>query len=525
MKTFFRKHKTVLIALACVLCVGVLTGLVIGSTIRLSMTERAFTTVAEANEPTEAPKTAAPQTESTPVSEPAAPETPANAQPTPTPSAKNEIKLSAEEVRRINETVQDRRRYAIPVRSMHAVSDNRFMWTEELPTAEQSASAREAAERYTKILFGKTFGALTETQVERAKVQLFQDTQDIHDDFIRVTDADGELILTLNAADMRLIAADLLTYPEAAPQNREKENLALAEQLGYQAKRLNTETGLNREIIYTYSTDTDVCLSFSYIGDKLWQVGVYPSRQAMIESEYFLADVQFDYKTPAYPKNFVEAEAPKLGIDKMIPAEKIILRLKRLYNALSGSSVIMNSTQMQATFFRDESGAREDCWQIKGEGFDVTVSAYSRNVITFKADIPCKDLLAISYKEMGGEEYEAVARTIGEELFTKLAVYDESGDAHGRAVKSVSLNAIYDYHYCTMDVELEDGTIYECYFKDGVLKEIWYFADGGMFGVGLFSGWVADAVYINSAGRQFIPDYRSWDGELHVIHRDESHPA
>lgn len=523
MKTFFRKHKTVLIALACVLCVGVLTGLVIGGTIRLSMTERAFTTVAEASKPTEAPQTEAPQTESEQASEPAASETPANAQPTPTPSAKNEIKLSAEEVRRINETVQDRRRYAIPIRSGIWICDNRFLWTEEKPTAEQTAAAREAAERYAQILFGKSFRELTMTPVKNATVQLFQDTQDVHDDFIRVTDADGELILTLNAADMRLICADLLTYPEAAAtSNRDKENLALAEQLGYRAKRSGMLWASSpRENILTYTTDTDVCLSFSCIGDKLWQVGVYPSKQAMDESEYFLADVQFDYKTPAYPKRFVEAEAPKLGIDKMLPADKIVIRLKRLYHTLNGAELSTDS--IRAKFYRDESGAREDCWEITGGGFHIVVSAYSRNVIRFTGSIRCKDLIGIPYEDMGGEEYETVARTIGEELFTKLAVYDKSGDAHGRAVKSVSLNAIYDYHYCTMDVELEDGTIYECYFKDGVLKEIWYFADEGMFGVGLFSGWVADAVYINSAGRQFIPDYRSWDGELHVIHRDESH--
>ena len=48
MKTFFRQHKIALFAILVVLCFGILTGLVIAGTIRLSMTEHAFTTVAEA---------------------------------------------------------------------------------------------------------------------------------------------------------------------------------------------------------------------------------------------------------------------------------------------------------------------------------------------------------------------------------------------------------------------------------------------------------------------------------------------
>ena len=242
----------------------------------------------------------------------------------------------------------------------------------------------------------------------------------------------------------------------------------------------------------------------------------------MYESEYFLADIQFDYKTPAYPKHFVAAEPPSLGRDEMVDEQVIVSKLKRMYRELSGETLATRN--IRATFYRDESGAREDCWVLTGDGFHVVVSAYSRNVIRFSGTIPCKELLEIPYERMGRAEYETAAAQIADLLITPLGIYGgDSTDAHGKEVKRVFVNAVADGHVCTMDIELRDGTYYECYFYNGVLKDIWYYADEGMYMVGSQTGWVADMVYINSAGLQFIPDYRKWDGNLHVIHRDESH--
>ena len=177
---------------------------------------------------------------------------------------------------------------------------------------------------------------------------------------------------------------------------------------------------------------------------------------------------------------------------------------------------------MKAVFYRDESGAREDCWVITGDRFEMTVSAYSRDVIRLDCSIPCKDLLAIPYEKMGGAEYEAAAKLIGEELFTKLGISDASSDAHGKAVKNVDVNAVADYHYCTMDVYLEDGTVYELGFENGVLKYAEHYANDQFFWVGINTGWVADMVYVNAAtGKKYIPEYRDWDGDLHVKPRPE----
>ena len=516
MKSFLQRHKIALVAVTGVLCIGLIAGFIISGTIRSSMAERSFTTVAEAKEETAAQEPNEVQTHEVKTDE--VPEVMPTPSPAPAPSL--------DQISRVAQEVETRRRTIIPVRTNVYASRNTMFWTEEQASAEDVAAAQKAVDEWTQTLYGKSYEELTEQPVTVALVQRFRDPEGDRDTILRVTDPDGIYQVTVRASDMKLICADLLTYPGTVTTDLQAEAMKLAEKLGYGATSVNKnnsgERSLN-EVVFMITTDKNECLAFSFCGDKLWQAAIYPNREAMLECEYFLADVQFDSTIRAYPESFVEAEAPKLPFEQMLPGEKIVIRLKRLYNLLSGDSTIANSDQIKATFFRDESGAREDCWKITGEGFDVTVSAYSRSVIRFKANIPCKDLLPIPYEEMGGQEYEDVTRLIGEELFARLGICDESGDAHGKAVKNVDANAVYDDHYCTMDVELADGSIYECYFQDGVLREIWYYADSTMMWVGGSAGWVADSVYVNTAtGKKYIPDYRGWDGDLHVLARPEN---
>ncbi len=531
MKTLFTKHKILLITLSAVLCLGVLSGMMLTGVIRFATNGGTFETVADANreqqapEPEKAgseaePEKAGSEAESEKAESEAEPVSQTMTKPTPTPF---EVKLSADDIKAVTYEVRQRRRYVIPVRTAVCPEENKMLWEQSSPDAADEDLAKQAAEAYTQTLYGKSYEELTGCPLDNAGVILYTDKEGDRDAFLRVTDTAGMYLVTIRQADRKLICADLLTYPETVTIDREKDALRLAEKLGYHSAALYRE-GSRRlnEGIYMLATDTDECLAFSYCGDQLWQFALYPNREAMLECEYFLADIQYDYETPAYPRNFVEAEAPQYGYDQMIPGDKIILRLKRLYNQLSGDSAIMNSDQMKATFYRDESGAREDCWKITGEGFDVTVSAYSRDVIRLDCSIPCKDLLSVPYDAMGGAEYEAVVRQIGEELFTRLGIYDESGDAHGKAVKSVDVNTVYDGKCCTMDVYLEDGTVYELGFANGVLMYAEHYANDRFFWVGINTGWVADTVYVNAAtGKQYVPDYRDWDGDLHVSPRPE----
>ncbi|MBR3128892.1 MAG: hypothetical protein IKF65_00045, partial [Clostridia bacterium] len=127
--------------------------------------------------------------------------------------------------------------------------------------------------------------------------------------------------------------------------------------------------------------------------------------------------------------------------------------------------------------------------------------------------IPCKTLLDIDYNHMGGEEYEQVT----EQIARILSSFD-----YGNGAKSIGVNAIHEDHYCTMDIELEDGTFYECGFADGVLTYIEYWPSELYFWGDVRPGWVANSVFINAATQQpIIPDFSQWDGDLHVVRPEE----
>ena len=511
MKTILTKHKVLLIALCGVLCLGILSGLVLTGVIRLSKEGKTFATVAEAKEAANAENADA---ENDPVIELNDPV------PTPTPIPNEPLKLSADEIRRITDTVEMRRRTIIPVQSNQWVSDNRFLWTECEPSADQIDLARQAAKEYTEILFGKSFSELTGYPVDEAIVSMYSDNDGIRGTILRVTDPEGKYIVIVSESDWGLICADLFAYPTALTIDREKDALQIAERLGYSAKSIGRVTGerLNNGT-YILEADSGKCLSFSYYGDQLYQAAIYPNRQAENENEYFLADIQWNETDPAYPENFVEAEPLKTSEQNPVLNErKIFASLSRTYKNLSGEE--LDTSKLTAKFYRDESGAREDCWKITGEGFDIVISAYSGNVISFEGAIPCKDLLTIPYEEMGGEEYEAATKIIAEKLVFSLGAF--VGDAEEKTAAEIDVNAVYDGNYCTMDIVLKDGTWYECYYEGGVLKEIWYYADEHMF-MEMPRGWVANGVYVHPyTGKLYIPEYRDWDGDLHVKPRPEN---
>ena len=510
MKRTIQTHKILLITLSAVLGLGIVSALIAGILIRTSGNSDTFETVAEAKQARSISGKSQALRDDEPLTEHL------SAEPTPSPKPED-VKLSADDVKRISREVQNRRRPVIPVRSDVWVADNTMLWKETDPDAKQAETAQLAAEKLTQTLFEQSYESLTGYQVNNATVRLFTDPTGDRDAFLRITDPQGIYILAGRLEDQKLLCADLLVYPEAPAKDREKACIAIAEKLGYHAVHYRRDTNGQYETVYDCKTDTDVCLSFSYIYDRLWQVAVYPNQQALLECEYFLADIQMDYSNPAYPKDFVEAEPPKLGRDKMVSDEKIFASLSRLYKSLSGEE--LDTSKLKATFLRDNSGAREDCWQITGEGFDIVVSAYSRDVISFTGTIPCKELLSVPYEKMGGEEYETETKKIADYLITSLGAYDDG--FHGKNAKEIDVNAVYDDHYCTMDIVTEEGAWYECYFADGVLKEIWHFADEKLF-MDAPHGWVADAVYIHSVtGKPFIPEYRDWDGNLHVAKRPE----
>ena len=225
MKTFLQKHKILMIALCAVLCLGILSGIAVSGVIRLSMRGSSFETVADAKKEQKQQPTGD-NADNVPETAP---------KPTPTPAPES-VKLTADEVKRITETVQQRRRTVIPVRSGILKQDNSFLWTESEPTQDQCDSSRMAAEYLTQILFGRSYIEVTGEDVNRAKVRIFTDPAGDRASFIRITDPNTTYILTIRESNQKLICADLLTYPENTPVDREKNSVLRSSRFGTKAE-------------------------------------------------------------------------------------------------------------------------------------------------------------------------------------------------------------------------------------------------------------------------------------------------
>ncbi len=437
------------------------------------------------------------------------------AMPIPTPVPNKQpvpLNLGERETSWIVRGVEARRAYVIPIRSRCSIPENAMLWETRDPDAEEAAMAKETAERLTQTVFEQSYADLTGADIETGLMRVYNDPTGVRSTFFRITDADGKYDLSFRASDGMLLCADLLTIPTLEGTDREEKNLSIAGKLGHKAKPYSRDKGLAYETVYRYTTDTDVCLSFAWIGNRLWQAAVYPSEQAMNESEYFKEDVQHDRSTPAYPERFQKAESPD------DTGGRILTSLCALYRELTGTAP--DKSLFTATFFRDESGAREDCWTLEGPALSMTVSAYSRYVIRLSCSIPCKELVDIPYEQMGGREYTETAKQIANALLSGFPA--DGDDAQGKAIASIDVNSVYDLHCCTMDVTLADGTIYELGFRDGMLEYMEYYADRQFFTAGAAAGWAADALYINAGtGKPILPGCRNWDGELHVIRPDK----
>jgi hypothetical protein len=242
---------------------------------------------------------------------------------------------------------------------------------------------------------------------------------------------------------------------------------------------------------YALTMENGKLAKMAVMNGELYAVAVYPSAAAMQESVYFDADVQMDQSMvqPASEQDFAKGEP---GAGDMTQAEA-----QGIYQTfLTQANGAGDYDQPKMTFYIDNSGVRENYWHMEGKKLTMDISSKSKWIISLTcSDLwnPELDLTKIEYESMGGQEYEAYVSGIMSTIY-------------GDGLKKASNNAVYDYHYCTEDAWMTDGSVYEFYFADGKLREVWYYADEDCFMAGL-SGWKADNEYINSTtGEMFIPN-------------------
>lgn len=254
----------------------------------------------------------------------------------------------------------------------------------------------------------------------------------------------------------------------------------------------NKLAGWNMQVTETFPLkDGKFCRAMLFGDEDLTvsSIGVYPDATCADEDVYWRADLIWaeGVITLASPQDFRKGEP---GTDDM-PVEQAYDLYYKLVAAAGPleSPIIGQPKEPNATFYVDYSGARENYWHIEGAYARFDLTSKTGHMLNLEANGKLgtsMGLMEIDYDHMGGQEYIDATRA----LFTALFGKD--------SVKDVLMNAVYDYHYCTVDPVMADGTAYEIMFQDGLIVEATFFSTQEKSGFGTDPDWAADWIYKNN---------------------------
>ncbi len=405
--------------------------------------------------------------------------------------------LSAETLRMLVQEKEYRRSYIIPTLDSVVIPEAET-WESIRPEnlIEIKGRAVSKTNEYAKGLFGHE---ITDTGVD---FKYYTDTSKHRGDIVKISAIDDTIVCTLAADTLDLIEIDYYFIPERPMDSPLMEDVEIERQISEKVAEL-FGTGVSARVFsgggegdeYHMATldltlENGKFVKIAALNNELYAVGVYPTKACMTECVYFEADVQRDESIIKLvsPQNFAVGEP---GEGDMTKDEALAIYGKFLDLA----NGVGNYPEPAATFFIDNSGARENYWHLAGAKLTVDIASKSKWLVSLNCDglwNPEKDLTKIPYESMGGSEYEGYVRSIMSGIY-------------GSSLVKVTNNAVYDYHFCTEDAVMADGAWYEFYFEDGKLMEVWYFYNDFCFRYGP-SGWKADNTYINTVtGEEFMP--------------------
>ncbi len=229
-----------------------------------------------------------------------------------------------------------------------------------------------------------------------------------------------------------------------------------------------------------------------------FSIGIFPDEDCLFEKEYWRADLDMSESAVQlqHPQDFRKGEP---GAEDM-PLADAYAFFYRLVNAAGDSfGGTVKVKEPNATFYIDYSGARENYWHLEGDNMSFDLTSKTGRMLNLKANSTIGfdlGLLEIPYAQMGNQAYLDAT----EAFFT--ALFGEG------SVKEVQLNAVYDYHYCTVDPVMADGTIYEIMYCDGLVQEANAFVslEPGTFK--MVPNWLADWTYVNTeTGETFVQEW------------------
>ncbi len=383
----------------------------------------------------------------------------------------------ADAMQRLSRQLEIARGLVVP-RAESIVVTERGNW--EIQGNPDATKSRAAAEQFLVIandIFNKSYTP------DDLKTTYYVDQTGFRSDVWRFDSIDGILSGALDGKTLNFLSADCLNEPadELHPSLKNGDKLdagAVTERIagilggtvsyidwrsGYSTQGATNGWMVKREVFFPLG-DGRYC-GVSVFGDAdltPTTVCVYPDEDCGNENVFWRADLEWTEGASKLlcPQDFREGMP---GADDMTEAQAINF-FRKLFGA-AGLIDLANGAippEPSTSFYVDYSGARENYWHVEGSNisFDLTSKTGRMLNLTGNAKLGSNlVLMSIPYEKMGGKEYEEATRN----LFTALFGKD--------AVQSVSVNAVYDDHYCTMAPVMADGTQYEVMYQDGLIVD------------------------------------------------------
>ncbi len=384
----------------------------------------------------------------------------------------------ADAMHRLSQELENARKTVVPrIEGVEFIE--RGTWeTMKNPDKVQQLSAEERFLEYVNDIFQKSY---TTTDLITT---YYIDGSGFRSDVWRFDTKDGALSGALEAKTLAFLSADCLNEPadalHASLTNGDELDVSSATEriatiLGGQPWSLDFRSGYSqanatngwmvKRVAFFQLGDGRYC-AISMFGDaNLTPVTVcaYPDEDCGDENVFWRADLVWAESAARmlHPQDFRIGEPS----DDDMTKEEAVAFFNKLVE-ISGSQTLSTNGANQetiTTFMEDHSGVRESYWRIERNGVSLELTSKTGRMLSLTANGSLGTALGlekIPYEQMGEQEYVDATQKLFTGLFGK------------EAVENVMTNAVYDFHYCTIDPFMADGTQYEIMYQDGMIVEV-----------------------------------------------------
>ncbi len=402
----------------------------------------------------------------------------------------------------------------------------RFGDTEPLERGSWSKQSAIDAERVraAKQTFLDAANAIFYTNYAQEDIQAayYRDTTGVRADIWRIDSADGALSGALNAKSLRFISAQCKTIPQKA-----QHESILAAGKTYDddtgRSRIDTSAAITRiaaalgitvdatenpayQTVYQqgfgwgvvdnavfYLDDGTFGCAYLFGDERLtpYAVAIYPDTDCLLGNVYWRADRGWSNANVACqsPIDFRVGEPDEGDMTR----EEAVGRYTALLAAAGDAA---EYPVPSATFYRDDSGAREGYWCLRSGTFSMNIAARSGRIFQLVAKDGIGRSLDLPAVASAGDDLEAY------EVQSKRVLEAALGAG---TIQSAEAESVSDDTNCTIRCQTADGSLYEVFYFDRTICTIGYYPFAGNGETGAYENWLADYTFVNvETGEVFL---------------------